>query len=103
MPEEQSTRDRVRALVREVLQNAAPAEEAEGAKDAPTNSPDDAPAGGQQARARVVNVAPESSATPEREYARDESSKSVITETDVRDLPEGARLRSEERRVGKEC
>src|ERR1044072_922879 len=93
MPEEQSTRDRVRALVREVLQNAAPAEEVEGAKDAPTHSPDDAPAGGQQARARVVNVAPESSATPEREYARDESSKSVITETDVRGLPEGARLR----------
>ena len=93
MPEEQSTRDRVRALVREVLQNAAPAEEAEGAKGAPTHSPDDAPAGGQQSRARVVNVAPESSATPEREYARDESSKSVITETDVRGLPEGARLR----------
>ncbi len=93
MPEEQSTRDRVRALVREVLQNAAPSEEAEGAKDAPTHSPDDAPAGGQQSRARVVNVAPESSAPPEREYARDESSKSVITETDVRGLPEGARLR----------
>jgi RpiB/LacA/LacB family sugar-phosphate isomerase len=93
MPEEQSTRDRVRALVREVLQNAAPAEEAEGAKSAPAHSPDDAPAGGQQARARVVNVAPESSAPPEREYTRDESSKSVITETDVRDLPEGARLR----------
>jgi ribose 5-phosphate isomerase B len=93
MPEEQSTRDRVRALVREVLQNAAPAEEAEGAKDAPTLSPDEAPAGGQQARARVVNVAPGGDAPPERDYARDESSKTVITETDVRGLPEGARLR----------
>lgn len=91
MPEEQSTRDRVRALVREVLQNAAPAEEAEGAKDAPAHSPDDAPARMQQAR--IVNVAPGGDAPPERDYARDESSKTVITETDVRGLPEGARLR----------
>src|SRR5205085_9953910 len=29
----------------------------------------------------------------EKEYARDESSKTVITETDVRGLPEGSRLR----------
>jgi ribose 5-phosphate isomerase B len=95
MPEEQSTRDRVRALVREVLQSAAPAEEAEEGKGASVQPPGGAtmPAGGSQGGARVVNVAPDSGAQPEREYARDESSKSVITETDVRGLPEGARLR----------
>jgi len=93
MPEEQSTRDRVRALVREVLQSAAPAEEAEGARGASSRSPGDAPAGGPPARARVVEVAPGGDAPPAREYARDESSKTVITETDVRGLPEGARLR----------
>lgn len=82
MPEGDSTRDRVRALVREVLKNAAPAEES----DAPA-----APA----ARARVVNVAPpaETHARPERDYTHDESSKTVIIEDDVRSLPEGARLR----------
>ncbi|HYX41396.1 MAG TPA: hypothetical protein VE821_06855, partial [Pyrinomonadaceae bacterium] len=36
MPDEQSTRDRVRALVREVLNNALPADEAdEAARDRP--------------------------------------------------------------------
>lgn len=95
MPEEQSTRDRVRALVREVLQNAAPAEEAEGPKPAPAQTRGDARAssGSPQGGARIVNVAPDAPATPEREYARDESSKTVITEDDVRGLPEGARLR----------
>ncbi|HEX8559056.1 MAG TPA: ribose 5-phosphate isomerase B, partial [Pyrinomonadaceae bacterium] len=46
--------------------------------------------------ARVVNVAaagPPRPAEPAKDYTRDESSKSIITETDVRDLPEGARLR----------
>jgi ribose 5-phosphate isomerase B len=95
MPEEKSTRDRVRALVREVLENAAPAEEAEGPKPAPAQTQRDAPASsaGEQGGARVVNVAPDAPSTPEREYARDESSKTVITETDVRGLPEGSRLR----------
>ena len=96
MPEEeQSTRDRVRALVREVLQNAAPAEEGGDAQFAPAQSQGEARAssGRPQGGARVVNVAPDAPAMPEREYARDESSKSVITETDVRGLPEGARLR----------
>ncbi|MDT7806368.1 MAG: ribose 5-phosphate isomerase [Acidobacteriota bacterium] len=81
MPDEQpteSTRDRVRALVRDVLRNAAPADE-----DAEQTPP----------RARVVNVATEVSAPAEKDYARDESSKTVITEDDVRGLAEGARLR----------
>src|SRR5437764_10033860 len=93
MPEEQSTRDRVRALVREVLRSAAPAEEAEAAGGTQSSGEAATPAGGPPTRARVVNVAPEASAPAEREYARDESSKTVITETDVRGLPEGARLR----------
>lgn len=87
MSEEMGTRDRVRALVREVLEKAGPAdEEAAGGAGAA------APAGGEPARARVVNVAAQAPA-PEPEFARDESSKMVITEDDVRGLPEGARLR----------
>jgi ribose 5-phosphate isomerase B len=102
MPDErptESTRDRVRALVREVLKNAAPAEEEETAA---ATSPSAVAETRQRTvvdnppLARVVNVAPvaaEPRAEPEKEYARDESSKSVITEDDVRGLPEGARLR----------
>ena len=93
MPEGDSTRDRVRALVREVLKNAAPADEPEtGASThvARTPAPTDAPA-----RARVVNIAPTESREqqPARDYTHDESSKTIITEDDVRSLPEGARLR----------
>ncbi|HEX8353775.1 MAG TPA: hypothetical protein VF611_12795, partial [Pyrinomonadaceae bacterium] len=100
MPDEQpteSTRDRVRALVREVLKNAAPAE------DEADDAPPPAAAGPRQRTeasdpplARVVDVAPPAAVTraePEKDYARDESSKTVITEDDVRGLPEGARLR----------
>ena len=93
MPEGDSTRDRVRALVREVLNNAAPADEPEaGAGSHATQTPArvDAPV-----RARVVDVAPPESREqqPARDYTHDESSKTVITEDDVRSLPEGARLR----------
>ena len=94
MPEEQSTRDRVRALVREVLRSAAPAEEpGEGVSTRASGEGLRAPSGGPQARARDFDVAPGGAAPPAAEYARDESSKTVITETDVRGLPEGARLR----------
>jgi ribose 5-phosphate isomerase B len=85
----ESARDRVRALVREVLQNAAPAEEEHGAPQPPP-----AP---RPPLARVVNVAPAAAekrpAAPEKDYTHDESSKTVITEDDVRGLPEGSRLR----------
>jgi ribose 5-phosphate isomerase B len=84
--------------VREVLKNAAPA--GEGDDDAAPRQqqppPPPPPAGAAEgpALARVVNVAaPETRAEPAGEYERDESSKTVITETDVRGLPEGARLR----------
>ena len=93
MPDErptESTRDRVRALVREVLKNAAPAEDEGSETQLPAPRSADQPP-----LARVVDVAPAAGARaePEREYARDESSKTVITEDDVRGLPEGARLR----------
>ena len=101
MPDEgptESTRDRVRALVREVLANAAPAEDEAPAAAAPPPAPGPRPQAdaGNPPLARVVNVAPapaERASEPDEGYERDESSKSVITETDVRGLPEGARLR----------
>ena len=98
MAEGESTRDRVRALVREVLKNAAPADEPPAEEPARAASPaqnpvrTDAPA-----LARVVEVAPaqprDEPQQPARDYTHDESSKSVITEDDVRSLPAGARLR----------
>ena len=66
-----ATRDRVRALVREVL-----------AKAAPENEP---------ASSRFVNTISESTTQPA--VTRDESSKNVITEDDVRGLEPGAVLR----------
>ena len=86
---DRETRDRVRALVREVLEKAGPAEERGAAAPPP-------PMSGEAPRARVVDVAPPAAApAPEKpeDYARDESSKAVITEADVRDLAEGSRLR----------
>lgn len=73
---EDDTRDRVRALVREVLAKAAP----EPAADKP------------QPQSRFVNTVPESS-TQSTAVTRDESAKSVITEDDVRGLEAGAVLR----------
>src|SRR5687767_9799432 len=64
-----TTRDRVRALVRKVLAKAAPSE---------TSS-------------RFVTTVPEKPAEPA--FTRDESAKSVITEDDVRGLEPGAVLR----------
>src|SRR6185295_14813788 len=70
--EDDATRDRVRALVREVLAKAAPEE--------PT-----------QTATRFVNTVPESNT--QTAVTRDESAKSVITEDDVRGLESGAVLR----------
>jgi ribose 5-phosphate isomerase B len=90
MTADDETRDRVRALVRDVLQNALPEE------DGPQSSPRSTAASQEtQTQSRFINIAPEPRAGDEKgpEFARDESSKSVITETDVRGLEEGARLR----------
>lgn len=111
MANDRETRDRVRALVREVLRTAVPADEPEdegvrraseaagegtrarGSESEPASTPESAGGDASAAkRARVVNVAGGAEAF-EPEYARDESSKTVITETDVRDLAEGSRLR----------
>jgi ribose 5-phosphate isomerase B len=77
-----SARDRIRALVRDVLDKALPEEgEAAGQPSTGTSS-------------RFINTAPEPSQTSTEETAtRDESSKTVITEDDVRDLATGAVLR----------
>jgi ribose 5-phosphate isomerase B len=69
-----AARDRVRALVREVLAKAAPEPPAE--KESPT---------------RFVNTVSETTAQPA--VTRDESAQSVITEDDVRGLEPGAVLR----------
>ena len=71
------TRDRVRALVREVLAKAVPA-------DAAPTSP--------AQESRFVQVAPDKS-DEQTTVTRDESSKTVITEDDVRGLESGAILR----------
>ncbi len=70
------TRDRIRALVRDVLDKALPEESA------------------QTTSSRFIDTVPKSPANPSTDTpTRDESSKSVITEDDVRDLPEGSVLR----------
>ena len=72
--DDDSTRDRVRALVREVLAKAAP--ETTPSETHPT---------------RFVNTIPEN--TTQTPVTRDESAQSVITEDDVRGLEPGAVLR----------
>ncbi len=75
--EDDSTRDRVRALVREVLAKAAP-ESAQNTEAKPTPT-------------RFVNTVSDAKTQPA--VTRDESAKSVITEDDVRGLEPGAVLR----------
>ena len=75
----QETRDRVRELVKQVLESVP--------VEAETSSPDHAP------EHVVVNSLREKS---EREFDRDESSKSLITEDDLRGLEPGSRVRISE-------
>lgn len=93
MSDDQRTRDRVRALVREVLDKALPADDVEATRSrsaipamAQTRPPFTSSTG-------FVDIAPETATGGEQVVARDESSKMVITEDDVRGLEEGARLR----------
>lgn len=74
MSEKDSTRDRVRALVREVLENATVIE-------------DDTPP-----KTKFIDVAPPIE-TKDKGFDRDESAKTLITEDDLRGLAEGSRLR----------
>src|SRR5690242_17307613 len=77
MMADDATRDRVRALVREVLAKAAPESATEKAEP--------------ETATRFVNTVPETSTA--KAVTRDESAKSVITEDDVRGLEQGAVLR----------
>ena len=94
MATDDSTRDRVRALVRDVLANALPAEEEGSAGATSAASPSTRAGTPADTQTRFVNTLPEESSSKDApEFARDESSKMVITETDVRGLEDGARLR----------
>jgi ribose 5-phosphate isomerase B len=81
MSDDQATRDRIRALVRDVL-DKIPAEEGGRAKSVESTN---------QTSSRFIDTAPKD--TPKTPVTRDESSKLVITEGDVRGLEEGAVLR----------
>ena len=71
--DDNSTRDRIRALVRDVLDRSLPESE--------------------RPATRFVDVNPPQAASTDSTATRDESSKSVITEDDVRGLEDGAMLR----------
>lgn len=78
--DDNSTRDRIRELVRSVLDKALPQHESAQGRSATSS--------------RFIDTAPQSPVTvTEAATTRDESSKSVITEDDVRDLEAGAVLR----------
>jgi ribose 5-phosphate isomerase B len=94
MATDDSTRDRVRALVRDVLANALPAEEEGSASPTASASSSTSTETSATTQSRFINVVPEETTSElAPEFARDESSKMVITEDDVRGLQEGARLR----------
>lgn len=76
-----STRDRIRALVREVLDRSTPA-------DAQSR-----PSAGETSSRFIDTVPTNTSTSSETAAIRDESSKTMITEDDVRDLARGATLR----------
>jgi ribose 5-phosphate isomerase B len=82
MNEQEQTRERVRQLVRQVLETTPLAEEETEAAAAPPPSQS----------AKIIDVAP-LAAAPEKEFDRDESAKTLITEDDLRGLKEGAKLR----------
>ncbi|HEX8564313.1 MAG TPA: ribose 5-phosphate isomerase B [Pyrinomonadaceae bacterium] len=74
MSEQEQTRDRVRQLVRQVLENTPLADEEETPKT------------------KFIDVAPPP-VQAEKEFDRDESAKTLITEDDLRGLSEASRLR----------
>jgi ribose 5-phosphate isomerase B len=79
--DDNSTRDRIRALVRDVLDKALP-QEGENDKGSSATS------------SRFIDTVPKTPVTSsEASATRDETSKTVITEDDVRDLAIGAVLR----------
>lgn len=93
MATDDTTRDRVRALVRDVLANALPAEEEATGSASAVSSSSTSSASFSSVPTRFIDTAPEETSASAKEFARDESSKMVITEDDVRGLEEGSRLR----------
>jgi ribose 5-phosphate isomerase B len=94
MATDDSTRDRVRALVRDVLANALPDEEKGSASSRATVSPSGRAETPAPPQSRFINTVPEETSSEDAPaFTRDESSKMVITEDDVRGLEAGARLR----------
>ncbi len=81
--DDQSNRDRVRALVRDVL-SRIPAVEEQGSEKTTLAG---------QTPGRFIDTIPPDSPGPSDAVTRDESSKMVITEDDVRGLDPGAVLR----------
>ncbi len=78
--DDNSTRDRIRALVRDVLDKALP-EKSESGQGLINPS------------SRFIDTAPNKALPADAYNTRDESSKTVITEDDVRDLANGSVLR----------
>jgi ribose 5-phosphate isomerase B len=97
MADEQQ-RDRVRALVRDVLNSALPDDEASqaGSSRELANAGSTGPTGSVPTRFVDIAPVPPANAATEQRIARDESSKTVITEDDVRGLEPGARMRISE-------
>ncbi|HWT01879.1 MAG TPA: ribose 5-phosphate isomerase B [Pyrinomonadaceae bacterium] len=95
MATDDNTRDRVRALVRDVLANAMPAEEEASGASAPAASSTQSAPPASSTPTRFIDTVPAEPPQTGRgeEFARDESSKRVITEDDVRGLEDGSRLR----------
>lgn len=96
MVADDSTRDRVRALVRDVLANALPAEESKAERASTASAARGSSASSSSpTQTRFIDTLPAQSPTSgsDKGFSRDESSKLVITEDDVRGLEEGARLR----------
>jgi len=89
MAEDQSTRDRVRALVRDVL-SKIPAEQIQTEQVQSKTQTEQKPLSGPSSR--FIDVGPAETMVPTA-LVRDESSKMVITEDDVRGLEPGAGLR----------
>lgn len=82
MAEDKETRDRVRALVRQVLESVPVEDENTVSTDAP--APENFP------KRVVVNSLRNKI---DKEYDRDESAKNLITEDDLRGLEEGSKVR----------
>lgn len=99
--EEKQTRERIRALVRDVLQNVPVQDEADEAVSESASSaaslaqaavaPQKESPAPQLAKIHTLKVEAKEPAADERP-TRDESAKTIITETDVRALPEDSRL-----------